>query len=69
MPSGPDHKRKNIEIQKPTHSNSQMFQMLGADNWSHFGDHVRIDVKKKLDEQPRNNPVDPVKMKTGAGGQ
>ena len=69
MPSGPNSHRKFIEIKKPTHSNSPLFQMLGEDNWSHLGDHVRVDVKKKLDEQPRNNPVDPVKVKTGAGGQ
>lgn len=51
------------------HSPSKMFQMIAEDNWSHLGDHERIDLKKKLKEQPRNNPVDPVRMKSGAGGQ
>lgn len=58
-----------IEIQKPKHSTSPLMQMVGEDNWSHFGNHERKDLKKKVEEQPRLNPVDPIKLKTKAGGQ
>jgi hypothetical protein len=62
-------RKKLVDLTNVKHSSSPLFQMVGQDNWSHFGDHVRKDVKKKIEEQPRLNPVDPVKVKTGAGGQ
>lgn len=62
-------RKKLMDLANIKHSSSPMMQMVGQDNWSFYGDHERLDVKKKMKEQPRNNPVDPTKMKTGAGGQ
>lgn len=62
-------RKKLIDLSNVRHSSSPVINMVGQDNFSFYGGHERLDVNKKLKEQPRNNPVDPVKLKTGAGGQ
>lgn len=58
-----------VDLKDVFHSSSPLMQMNGEDNWSHYGDHERLDPLKKLKEQPRNNPIDPKNLKTKAGGQ
>ena len=61
--------RKLIDLAHPGPSGSPIMQGLAEDNWSMFGKHERLDVKKKLVEHPGKNPIDPATLKTGAGGQ
>lgn len=68
MPSnGP--RKKLVDLRNIQHSASPLIHMVGQDNWSFYGDHERLDPKKKLAEQPRNHPIDPAKLETKAGGQ
>jgi hypothetical protein len=57
--------KKLIDIKNPGPSSSPLIQDIAKGCWSLFGDHERTDVKKKIAEQPRLNPVDP---KTGKSG-
>jgi hypothetical protein len=64
--------KKLIDISHPGPSSSPAMQSVAEDNWSHFGDHERLDLKKKLVEHPHKNPIDPKTFKpqkgSGAGG-
>ena len=62
-------RKKLIDLANIKHSSSPLLHLVGQDNWSFYGDHERLDVKKKLKEQPRSNPIDPSLLKTKAGGQ
>lgn len=61
--------KKLININKPGFSPSKTMQICHNADWSHFGDHERLDVKKKLAEQPRQNPIDPKTLETKQGGE
>lgn len=61
--------KKLIDIKHPGPSSSPLLQLVAEDNWSMFGNHERLDVKKKLQEHPNKNPIDPKKLTTGSGGQ
>jgi hypothetical protein len=58
-----------IDINTPGPSSSPAMQLIAEDNWSYFGGHERLDIIKKLKEQPRLNPTNPKTFKTGEGGQ
>lgn len=58
-----------IDIHHPGPSSSPAMQLIAEDNWSYFGDHERLSIKKKLAEQPRLSPINPRNFKTHEGGQ
>jgi len=59
--------KKPIDINKPGFSPSKVMQICHNADWSHFGNHERTDVKKKIAEQVRLNPIDPKTLKTNEG--
>lgn len=58
-----------IDISTPGPSSSPAMQLIAKDNWSYFEDHERLNPIKKLQEQPRLNPVNPKTFTSGDGGQ
>lgn len=57
--------KKLVDLKQPGPSTAKGIQDIALGCWSMFGDHERTDVKKKIAEQPRLNPVDPKTMKSG----
>lgn len=56
--------KKLVDISKPGPTTAKGIQDIAEGCWSMLGDHERKDVKKKILEQPRLNPVDPKTMKS-----
>jgi hypothetical protein len=56
-------------LQRPGPTPSKAVQLMGDDCWSYFGNHERLDIMKKIKEQPRLNPTDPKTFKSKEGGQ
>ena len=46
-------------LMQPGPTPSPMMRTMGDSDWSFFGKHERTDVKKKIAEQTRMNPIDP----------
>ncbi len=58
-----------ISIQQGGPTPSPALQLITNDCWSYFGDHERLNIMKKIREQPRLNPTDPKTFKSAGGGQ
>ena len=54
-----------VGTQHPGPTTAKGIQDIEEGCWSTLGNHERTDVKKKIAEQPRLNPVDPKTMKSG----
>jgi hypothetical protein len=57
--------RSFVNLKAPGPTPAVGIQDIAVGCWSTFGAHERMDVTKKLAEQPRLNPVDPKTMKSG----